>query len=62
MFEIYMKTCIFSNINTKMNKVENIWSETQMNLWEWSNETLIGWWNVRNSEEKGGWKYDISKS
>ena len=45
-----------------MNKLENIWSETQMYLSKWYDEGLIGRWNVRNSEGKGGWKYDISES
>lgn len=33
-----------------------------MYLWKWYDKRLMGWWNVRNSEEKGGWKYDISES
>ena len=33
-----------------------------MYLWKWYDKKLMGWWNVRNSEEKGGWKYDISES
>jgi len=33
-----------------------------MYLWKWYDEGLLGWWNVRNSEGKGGWKYDISES
>jgi len=33
-----------------------------MYLWKWYDEGLIGRWNVRNSEGKGGWKYDISES
>ena len=32
-----------------------------MYLWKWYDAGLIGWWNVRNSEGKGGWKYDISE-
>ena len=33
-----------------------------MYLWKWYDKRLMGWWNVRNSEEKGGWKYDIYES
>jgi len=33
-----------------------------MYLWKWYDEGLIGRWNVRNSEGKGGWKYNISES
>ena len=33
-----------------------------MYLWKWYDKGLIGRWNVRNSEGKGGWKYDISES
>ena len=33
-----------------------------MYVWKWYDNRLMGWWNVRNSEEKGGWKYDISES
>ena len=33
-----------------------------MYLWKWYDERLMGWWNVTNSEGKGGWKYDISES
>jgi len=32
-----------------------------MYLWKWYDEGLIGRWNVRNSEGKGGWKYNISE-
>lgn len=64
----YMKTCIFSNINhkftlnTKMNRLEN---NNMKPKWIYENDKmkgLIGWWNVRNSEGKGGWKSDISES
>lgn len=33
-----------------------------MYVWKWYDKRLMGWWNVRNSEEKGGWKYDIYES
>ncbi len=33
-----------------------------MYVWRWYDKRLMGWWNVRNSEEKGRWKYDIYES
>ena len=45
-----------------MNRLEN---NNMKPRWIYENDMmkgLIGQWNVRNSEGKGGWKSDISES